>query len=57
MLGIIHDSKGIQSNMYFEAANFDGKVSSPTHGTLAMEKTAFPAGSAMGTVGQCMRES
>ena len=25
MLGIIHDSKGIQSNMYFEAANFDGK--------------------------------
>ena len=56
MLGIIHDSKGIQSNMYFEAANFDGK---DAHARYAMEdqETVFAAGSAMGTVGQCMRES
>ena len=40
--------------MYFEAANFDGKVSSPTHGTLAMEEKVFAAGSAMGTVGRSL---
>ena len=55
MLGIIHDSKGIQSNMYFEAANFDGK-DAHARARYAMEdqETVFAAGSAMGTAGQRM---